>query len=828
MDGQEIYSFGLNDKRLFGNTPGSVMVFADIPKNCKQGEVQIEMCSPYANFATYITEISVSKRDIAILSFLKEKIFDMICTMIILIVAIVLLVLALVQRLTRKESEGLGFLGVYLLLSSVYHLIETKVLEILYGNQTLYSNMIFIILMTIALFAEAYFYEAMPDIRRALKVLMTISVVNVVAQLVLQLTGQVDFMSMSFVSHGIIFILILLVIVSLAKSVRKRNDIETMIQFFGVVCMMFGALIDLIRTYTIKVGDLGKYSRVGICIFSICILICCIKYMMQEHVKFVEQAKNDAIVANVAKSRFLANMSHEIRTPINGILGMDTMLMKECKDEKLREYAKNIQSAGQSLLSIVNDILDISKIESGKLEILPVEYELFSILNDCYNMVKAKIDNKNIELVMKINENLPSWLYGDEVRIRQIINNLLSNAVKYTNEGTVKLELDYEKKSDEEICLVITVTDTGIGIKEEDLEKLFQSFTRIEEKRNRNIEGTGLGLNLTKKLIDLMGGSILVDSTYGKGSCFTARVPQKIVNDNPMGDFGNRYQQFINTVDSTTLVFSAPKANILIVDDVEMNLKVAKGLLKETNMQIDTAISGMECLEYVKAKKYDIILMDHMMPEMDGVETLRHMKCLTNNLNSETPVIMLTANAIIGAKEEYIEAGFNDYLTKPIQETELLEMVLKYLPEELVCKDGQETVSDSIAEPEGTTDENMTAQNDKLKELDSLEELDIQVGLEYCLGEEFYIDMLKEYVQNDKLSELERFFNEKDWDNYRISVHALKSISNTIGAVTLSDEAKALEMAAREGNTDYIYEHHNGMLQRYIGLTDRLKEILKY
>ncbi|MGN0513806.1 MAG: ATP-binding protein [Lachnospiraceae bacterium] len=534
----------------------------------------------------------------------------------------------------------------------------------------------------------------------------------------------------------------------------------------------------------------------------------------------------ELVRANEAKSRFLANMSHEIRTPINGILGMDSMLLKECMDENLREYAKNIQSAGQSLLSIINDILDISKIESGKLEIIPIKYQLFSILNDCYNLTKVKMENKPVEFVIQVNENLPSWLYGDEVRIRQIINNFLSNAVKYTKEGKVTFCLDYEEISKEQIVLVISVTDTGIGIKEEDLGKLFESFTRIEEKRNRNIEGTGLGLNLTKSLVDLMGGEISVNSTYGKGSCFTARIPQEIVDAKPMGDFSKRYQQYLKTSDDNSLSFGAPEAKILIVDDVEMNLKVVEGLLKETKIQIDTAVSGRECLAFVKLKQYDMIFLDHMMPEMDGIETLQSMKVLTGNLNKETPVIMLTANAIVGAKEEYMKEGFTDYLTKPIQETALLEMLLKYLPGELICRNEEIKNPKDLAqaEPEENMDESETGQ---MQQLEKLEGLDVKTGLSYCMHEEdFYVEILKEYLKADKVSKLKQFYDDEDWDNYAIIVHALKSSSLTIGAVCLSEKAKALEMAAKEGNADYIRAHHKEALEEYIELTDRMKEIL--
>ena len=552
--------------------------------------------------------------------------------------------------------------------------------------------------------------------------------------------------------------------------------------------------------------------------------IVCFVYDLTKEKNMLEEV----VRANEAKSQFLANMSHEIRTPINGILGMDSVLLKECHDENLREYAKNIQSAGQSLLSIINDILDISKIESGKMEILTIRYQLFSVLNDCYNLTKIKLQNKPVSFIMQINEKLPSWLYGDEVRIRQIINNFLSNAVKYTKEGNITFELDFEEKTDEQILLVITVRDTGIGIKEEDLGKLFESFTRIEEKRNRNIEGTGLGLNLTKNLVNLMGGEVFAESTYGKGSCFTAKIPQKIADAKPMGDFGKRYQQYLSTSDDDKLSFLAPDAKILVVDDVTMNLKVVEGLLKATKIQIDTAVSGSECLECVKTTPYQMIFLDHMMPEMDGLETLEHMKNLADNPNAQTPVIMLTANAIVGAKEEYIEAGFTDYLTKPIRETELLEMILKYLPKELVCENGGQGIEKSQDAQDMEQPEAGGEGAEPLQRLEQLEGLDVKTGLTYCMNEEdFYIEMLQEFLQADKASQLKHFLAEEDWDNYRTTVHALKSTSLTIGAAHLSGEAKALEMAAKEGNMDYIWSHHDGVMDEYKELTDHLKEILE-
>lgn len=840
VDGEEIYSFGLNDKRLFGNTPGSVIVFADIPEDCKAGQIQIEMCSPYANYAAYITSISVAGRDVAILNFIKQKALDIVITMIILIVAVIFIILAIIQKMSNKNIGGVQYLGIYLFLMSIYYLIETKLPEVFYGNQTLYSNLIFIILMTVPLFLEAYCYESIPRIGKIMLVVMLISSVNVVVQLIFQIAGIMDFMEMSFVSHIIIVLIIIVNSVALGRNVSREKSLETGIGFIGIICMMIGVFVDIMRSYIIKVGDLGKASRYGVCVFAICTLIIYMRNMMKEHVKFVEKAKNDAIAANVAKSQFLANMSHEIRTPLNGILGMDSILLEECKDDNLREYAENIQSAGQSLLSIINDILDISKIEAGKLEIMPVEYKLSSVINDCYNIAKVRAESKSLSLKIEVDPKLPSSLVGDDVRVRQIINNFLSNAVKYTKEGEVKLSVGYEQSGENQIMLIITVKDTGIGIREEDMGKLFNSFTRIDEKRNRSIEGTGLGLKLTQNLVCLMGGEIGVQSEYGKGSEFTAKIPQKVIDSKPVGDFEKRYQQPVNISERKEKTIVAPDAHILVVDDVEINLKVIKGLLKKTHIQIDTAASGMECLQCVKNNHYNIIFLDHMMPEMDGLETLQQMKIMSDNLNKSTPVIMLTANATRGARQEYINAGFTDYLTKPVKEESLQAMLKKYLDVNLYCKsdadyrkpDVDYNKSDvdyskpDIQGNDNSEDSRSGKDRNVMQCLKEMAELDVQTGLKYCMDEEIYQDMLHEYIKADKVEAIDKLFAAQDWKNYIIAVHALKSTSLTIGAVSLSESAKALEYAGKDEKIDYIEDNHKAVMEQYQSLLDKLRNIL--
>lgn len=562
--------------------------------------------------------------------------------------------------------------------------------------------------------------------------------------------------------------------------------------------------------------------------FSIAMIYVVVSEKKARENKELLREKENAESASKAKSIFLANMSHEIRTPINGILGMDSMLLKECRDESLRDYALNIQSAGQTLLSLVNDIVDISKIESGKMEILPVTYSVFNVLNDCYNMVAIRAKDKNLELVMDISPEIPAALFGDEVRIRQIINNLLSNAVKYTNEGTVTLSVWTEKvevdpmqgNKGNQVELFIHVKDTGIGIREKDVGKLFRDFVRLDEKRNRNIEGTGLGLNLTKQLVDMMGGFISVDSVYGEGSTFKVHLMQQVSDEKPLGDFYKLYKQQVNVMDAAHEKFIAPDARVLLADDMQMNLKVFADFLKDTKIQIDTAINGAEALKLVEKNHYDVVFLDYMMPVMDGIEAFRQMRQLAKSPNANTPVVMLTANAVVDAKNQYMDEGFSDYIAKPIREEVLLSCLKKFLPKELI-----KSIAKNSAVESAKSENEKPAVQSSIKMSDFLDEA---TGLAYCMNDQnFYKEMLGEYVNGDKTSELVEYFDKEDFEYYRITVHAVKSTSLTIGATKISEEAKALEMACKEDNLDFVKQSHEAFIQEYKALIQALRAELE-
>lgn len=528
-----------------------------------------------------------------------------------------------------------------------------------------------------------------------------------------------------------------------------------------------------------------------------------------------KRSQQEAEAANMAKSSFLANMSHEIRTPINAILGMNEMILREEKDPAIRGYAGNIQASGNSLLSIVSDVLDISKIESGKLEIIPVDYEVNSLISDCCNMAAGRAKAKELELLVECADNVPMKLCGDETHIRQIIMNLLTNAVKYTEKGTVKLIVS-GRFTDGGFVLKVDVSDTGIGIAEENLPQLFTQFQRFDLQRNRNIEGTGLGLSIVKRLCDLMSGTITARSVLGSGSTFTVELPQKVVDSTPCGGVNLNYSA--GAEHEYHHSFEAPEAKILAVDDLPVNLLVIANLLKETRIKIDTAGSGRECLDKCSQQKYDLILMDHMMPEMDGVQTFEKLHGDKSSPNFETPVIMLTANALAGMREQYMDVGFADYVSKPVRGAKLEEAIRRNLPESLIKPASPEIPAEAVStEPSGFADI-----------CGAVPELNVNAALQYCCGSaELLNDLLHDFTENDHFSDLKAAFEEKRWEDYRRHAHSLKSTSLMIGLTGLSERARASELALKGSCTEFAELNHDSLIEEYSALLGKIKDYLK-
>ena len=619
------------------------------------------------------------------------------------------------------------------------------------------------------------------------------------------------------------------------------------------------------------------------------------------------------------KSDFLANMSHEIRTPMNAVIGMAEMALREDVSPAAREYIGQIKSSGQTLLTIINDILDFSKIESGKMDISDVEYEPMSMINDVSNIIMTRIGSKDLDLTVDVNPNLPSGLYGDNIRIKQVLVNLANNAVKFTDAGNVNLKIDFLQISEDEIELYVAVADTGRGIRESDMNRLFQSFQQLDSKRNRNVEGTGLGLAISRQLVALMRGKIHVDSEYGKGSTFSFVIPQKVTDSRyavekvaknlvaagliqseytarelamDMEKLGVTYERLeseedlgrvkdhnagylfveqplfteavqyflklnpdvcgvllanyrevrsydlanlrvvkkplyilglsnifngkeeigsVSFMETEDFDFTAPKAEILVVDDNAINLTVVKGLLNPLKMKIDTALSGKDAVLMTTDKRYDIIFMDHMMPEMDGVETTRVIRRLLGN-NGQVPIIALTANAVEGTAEMFINEGMNDFVTKPIEMRVIISKLHKWLPPEKIEKNRDKKMN--AARLNANRDNKASQTTTDI----SIEGLDVKRAMEFLGNENLFWSVLKEYyrVIDKKCAMIQEYEQKEQWKEYTVEVHALKSASKQIGALDLAQVAEQMEAAGNAGNAALIHKITPGMLEEYM------------
>ena len=789
---------------------------------------------------------SVAQRDVAVIGVLRASVFPLACCIVIIILSAILVTLDFTRVISRRRTRGLGWLAVLAIDMMLYSFIDTDIPVLFFNNDWFFMVMGEMCYVLVPLFLAWFFARGFRrHYPKRTEVLLWTATLYALSALTLEVTRITYFANISYITLGVQLFTIGMILWMLHDWKRDSQRYKVIwLDVVGYFFLTAAVLMDLLWEHFPETKGLETVllsSTVLCSVFLTAQHIHIVLFEYREHANAAakrlaeemkrveeknaqlavarteaEEARLEAMQANEAKGSFLANMSHEIRTPINAVLGMDEMILRETKEKDIRGYAMDIFTAGHTLLSLINDILDFSKIESGKMEIVPVDYDLSSMINDLYNMISSRAKAKDLVFEVDVDGALPSRYYGDDVRIRQVLTNILTNAVKYTPEGHVWFRISGRREVDYEI-LHFEIEDTGIGIKEEDLPKLYEAYRRIEEGRNRHIEGTGLGMNITLQLLQLMDSRLEVESVYGEGSKFYFDLRQRITNDTPLGDFRERILQHVDNYQYTES-FIAPDAKVLVVDDNSMNRKVFISLLKPTQIQITEAERGQEAVDLALEQHFDIIFMDHMMPGMDGVEAMQRIKSATDGPCADTPVFVLTANAVAGAKEEYLKAGFDGFISKPVVSERLEEAIRDTLPAGMLVPVEEEDVKQSDAK----------ADNRFIEELPAVDGLDWYYAFMHLPDRDILEHSVQEFatllpVHAKKLSEMYvRLPDEEAFADYRIQVHGMKSSAATVGIVPLAGMAKVLEFAVRDQDEDVIRRMHPVFMREWESYADKL------
>lgn len=815
IDGNVVGKLDNSETRRFGLHTPSGYVMVPLNSGDKGKTIEITYSAPEPEVAGQISEIRIGTEMGLLFWLIQTYGSDVIFAILLLYTGLVIALFGLVLRFGSQENPNMNiiYLGITAVCTAIWMLGESGLKQFYYGDLGT-GEIIFWEALFLSPIPLLFYVNRLQD-RRYTKIYVTGVALGLTMNLVmviLEFVNVYDFFDMYKIGWVIIVGSGLLIIYTIICDwLHGIHHWRLLVGILLIMVCIFLQMWSFANSTTILISR--NFISLGLILFMIIMGISAITSMLKQ-----KQEQELAIKANETKSDFLANMSHEIRTPINAMLGFDEMILREETDERIIDYATNIKKAGANLLSLINDILDFSKVESGKMEIIEEEYKTSSMLTDVINMTNVKAQEKGLSFDIFIGKDIPRKLYGDELRVKQILTNVLNNAVKYTESGSVTLSVNYDKLGGNKGRLRISVADTGMGIEPENISKITESFQRFDLQRNRSIEGTGLGMSIVAGLIKRMGGKLQIYSTYGKGSDFRILIPQEIRDETPIGNYQNDYRKDLRSQAPYRELFTAPQARILFVDDNIMNLSVAKGLLKKTKIQIDTADSGVGCLDLTRQNKYDLIFMDHLMPEMDGVETLRRLRREEGNPNQYTIVIALTANAIKGSKEFYLQEGFHEYLTKPIEGEKLEQVLLQLLPKEYIipAEEDVQTVIDRLEQDESggkrKEEKNVTA-DDCMHELaDLLKQAHIQVEEGYhfagnSMGQFHWMIMLFAQSFGEKYRKLSQFYEEKNVEMYTIEVHALKSNAKGIGAKQLNQLAWEHEQQSRAGNWSYVQSH---------------------
>lgn len=820
IGGELRLSYNSDGKRLFGSETTESYIFVPIYESDAGKTIHVEMES----LSGILFPVKIGNGEGICYQILRNYGPEMAMAVLTLFLGLISMLGCMTLIYFFKKRVPLIYLSYGICFTALWIIFNSVCREFIFPNITVISDMCFYMIMLIP-FPMMFYVNELQKLRYQKLYLSgcLLCSVNFVVCNILWAANIASFRKTFKLTAICSLFVILLLSGTIAADVITKRIREYVYVAVGMLCAIIAASFQIILYFRHMDVFSGLFLAVGLLI----LLFFAVIHTIQD-LSAIEQEKQRAVMASEAKGQFLANMSHEIRTPINAILGMNEMILRESTDETIKKYAMDIQTAGKGLLSIINDILDFSKIEADKLEILPNEYDVSSLIHDLTNMVKEKADKKGLRLQLEVDKNIPSALYGDDVRIKQVLLNILNNAVKYTQKGSVTFSVT-GKPQEKDILLHFEVKDTGIGIKKEDMEKLFAEFERIEENRNRNIEGTGLGMNITLKLLELMDSELSVESVYGKGSTFSFDLLQGIVDEEPIGNIEERIKKLSREYDGN-LTWEAPDVRVLVVDDNDINRRVFKNLLKGTRIQITEASGGADCIKFAANCPFDIIFLDHMMPEMDGIETLHRMKKLTENASRDAALIALTANAVSGAKEMYLKEGFDDYLSKPILMDKLEKLLFKYIGSERVRKKApadKPVIKDCEEKADGTSEETAIWKErtaaDILEKLSQIPALDLKKAKQYYPTEESMLEVITQFYKTISVQadELEGYYtqladaeasdtgssDEKKADAlslFQIRIHAMKSSAALIGAYALSDEAKALETAAKDENREKI------------------------
>lgn len=799
VDGELRQTYSTKDTRLVGKVSAAAYIFLQLRVEDEGKGLQLRTRTD-SSYSGIFYSVYVGNRMEIWRVLIKQYGVELVIAFVVLILSIISIVGGLLIRVLYHRMLSFDYLAWGVFMASMWLITNSVLRQLIFPNLSVINDIAFCIIMLLPIPFLLYMNVIQKRrYRKGHQIAVVVAMLNFFVCTILHVTHVRDFTDtiqyMAIISLLAILYMVATIMVDIHRGYIKEYTYVAVGIFLALLAAAFQIFSYFRRT--------SLFSGVFLSIGLMFLLIFAVLNTARE-ILAMERQKQQALSASEAKGLFLANMSHEIRTPINAVLGMDAMILRESTEESVREYAMDIQKAGQILLSLINDVLDLTKIESGKMEILVVEYDLSSLIHDVHNMISMKVEGKDLSIQLQVDENLPSKLYGDDIRLRQILVNLLNNAIKYTEKGTVTLSVS-GKRIENGIRLCFEVTDTGIGIKEQDMNRLFQMFERIEESRNRNVEGSGLGMSIVVRLLQLMGSKLQVESVYGEGSTFSFEVDQEIAEEDPIGNLEERLRNHVNKY-SYQVSFVAPEAELLVVDDNAINRKVFINLLKETKTHIDEASSGWECLDKVSEKHYDIIFLDDMMPEISGIETLGRLQKLENSFCKDTPVIALTANAVAGAREMYLSEGFRDYLTKPIRPETLESMILAYMPKEKISQESNvtEMIEDSNSELPDVEGIDWKYALLHTKDVGMLKDT-VYTFYTIAIGERRTLESFRQLLMESEPKT-------QEWIDaccqYRIKVHAMKSSAALIGAISLSSLAKLLEYAARDENADVIERLH--------------------